>query len=70
MPKYNLTIIIPEIFEGTLAHWNDVFYTLPIPLDHALGTPAMCDILPCLGSIFEFCKKMEYDVEVRWIREI
>ena len=70
MNKYDLTIHVPGLsFTGTLADWNDQCaegHKLPIPLNHSLGTPAMCDILPCLESIFKHCKSEDLDVEIYW----
>jgi len=64
-PSYELTIVVPDIFEGTLAQWQDTFYTLPAPIDNPLRD---VDLFACLGSIMRHCEDMDWDCEIRWIQ--
>lgn len=59
--KYTLTILVGsgEVFEGTLDHWQDCFFSF-----HSEDTGER------LKEIMSFCESMEWDLEVQYVKEI
>jgi len=58
--EYNLTIEIPDIFEGNLKDWEDTFFSF-----HSENEGEA----ECIAEVLSFCKGEGWDVEIRYIRE-
>lgn len=55
MKKYVLNIHIPEVFDGGLQQWNEVFFTVSID-----------DVGRSVSSILSFCFDMGWDCELSY----
>lgn len=56
-PEYKLTVIVPDVFDGTFEQWEDTYFTF-----------SSDDVGERLKAIMAFCKNMGWNMGVRYIR--